>query len=83
MCYIIYKVTQGTVEATETTVFPPSTSQDCSDRSILSRLGEVFTSIFGGSSLGLHSKATIHEIKENLHILQENLHILQENQKHT
>ena len=39
---------------------------------ILSGLGEVFTSIFGGSSLGSYNKGTIDKRKKHLHILDEN-----------
>ena len=39
---------------------------------MLSRLGEVFTSLFGGSSSGGYSSATIDKVKKTWHILQEN-----------
>ena len=60
------------VEAAERVVLSQPTVQGHSKRSFLSRLNEVFTSIFGSSNSDGYSKATSNNIKENLHILQEN-----------
>ena len=60
------------MEEAEATAFPTLASQDCSKRSIISKLGEVNTYIFGGDSSGGYDRAIIDKIKKNIHILQEN-----------
>ena len=55
----------------DVTVHAVSTNHDCSKRSILSGLGDIFSAIFGDCSSSGYSKATINKIKNSLHLLQE------------
>ena len=62
----------GAVEDGKASVPSVPTGQDCSKRSILSGLDDIFSAIFRGGSSGHYSKAIINKIKKNLHTLQEN-----------
>ena len=62
----------SSMHGTETTTLLTPTSQDSLKRSILSELGEVVMSIFGGGNSGTYSQATIEKINRNFHILQQN-----------
>ena len=50
----------------------PTSQKERSKRSVLSRLGQIFSCIFGMRDSGGYDKAIIEKIKKNLHIFQEN-----------